>query len=267
MKYGLIAGGGRFPILSLEAARRQGHEVVAVAVKEEAAPEVEGLAARCYWISLGELSRLIRIFREEGVRQAVMAGRVQHRQIFSAVRPDWRLLKVLNALRRKNTNSLIGAVAQVLAEEGVELLDSTLFLQEDLAKPGANGGRELTREERADVEYGREIARALAAFDIGQTVAVARQACVAVEAMEGTDALIERAATLANGRPLTIVKSARPNQDMRFDVPTAGPTTIRKMERAKATALAVEAGRTLLLDRPELIAAAERAGVAVWGFE
>jgi UDP-2,3-diacylglucosamine hydrolase len=169
-------------------------------------------------------------------------------------------------LRRKNTTSLIGAVADVLADEGVELLDSTLFLQPYLAKPGSNAKRQPSRDELADIEYGREIAAALAAFDIGQSVAVCEAACVAVEAMEGTDALIERAAGLANGRRLTIVKCARPNQDMRFDVPVAGPVTIRKMKRANAACLALQAGKTLLLDRDELIAAANEAGIAVWGF-
>ena len=251
----------------LEAARAESRSLVTVAIREEAAPEIEQAAEVCHWISLGELSKLIRIFRDAGVSQAVMAGRVQHKQIFSSIRPDWRLVKVLAALRRQNTASLLGAVVDVLAGEGIELLDSTLFVQPFLAKPGANSKREPSAAERADLDYGLEIASALAAWDIGQSVAVAERACVAVEAMEGTDAVVERAGEIARGRRLTIVKRARPRQDMRFDVPVAGPTTIRKMVRAGATLLAVEAGRTLLIDRDEMLAAADAAKIAVWGFE
>jgi DUF1009 family protein len=266
MKYGLIAGGGRFPLMALESARAEGHEVVVVALKEEAPPELEQLAETCHWISLGELSKLIKIFRAEGISQAIMAGRVQHNKIYSAIRPDWRLLKVLDQLRRKNTDSLLGAVARVLADEGIELLDSTLLLKPYLAQAGANGRRRPTEEEAADIAYGREVAGALAGFDIGQSVVISERACVAVEAMEGTDAAILRAAELAQGRKLTVVKRAKPRQDMRFDVPVVGPTTIRKMRQANATALAVEAGKTLLIDRDELLEAAHEAGVAVWGY-
>lgn len=267
MPYGLIAGGGRFPLMVLEAARAEGRAMVTVAIREEAAPEIEDLAEDCRWISLGELSKLIRIFRDAHVSQAVMAGRVQHKQIYSAIRPDWRLVKLLGKLGRKNTNSLIGAVADLLADEGIELLDSTAFVKPFLAKPGANGKRRPSKQEQADIEYGLEAARALAGFDLGQSVVVCEQACVAVEAMEGTDQAIERAGSLVRGRKLTIVKSARPNQDMRFDVPVVGPTTIRKMTAAGASALAVEADKTLLIDREDLILAADKAGIAVWGFE
>ena len=267
MTYGLIAGGGRFPFLVAESARAAGHRVVAVAIKEEASPEIEQAVDECRWISLGELSKLLETFRGAGVSEAVMAGRVQHKKIYSSIRPDWRLLKVVNELRRKNTDSLIGAVAAVIESEGVRLLDSTLFLQPYLAVEGANSKRSPDADERADIAYGREVAGALAGFDIGQSVVICERACVAVEAMEGTDAVIERAATLARGRKLTVVKCAKPNQDMRFDVPVIGPTTIRKMQRAKATCLAMEAGKTLLLDRNELVAAAERAKIALWGFE
>ncbi len=266
-RYGLIAGGGRFPFMVLEAARDEGRSLVTVAIKEEADPAIEQEADRLHWISLGELSKLIGIFKDEGVARAVMAGRVQHRQIFSAIRPDWRLVKVLAALHRKNTDSLIGAVARVLEDEGVELVDSTLFLKPFLAKPGANGKREPTGEELADVAYGREVAAAVSGFDIGQSVVICEGACVAVEAMEGTDEVIERAAGLARNRRLAVVKRAKPRQDMRFDVPVAGPTTIRKMVAAGATILAVEAGKTLLIDRDELLAAADAAKICVWGFE
>jgi DUF1009 family protein len=251
----------------LQAARAEGRSLVTVAIKEEADPSIEREAESCHWISLGELSKLIRIFHENGVRQAVMAGRVQHKQIFSAIRPDWRLIKLLAALGRKNTDSLIGAVVGVLADEGVELVDSTLFLKPFLAKTGPNGKREPTADELADVAYGREVAAAVAGFDIGQSVIICERACVAVEAMEGTDQVIERAAPLAQGRRLSVVKRAKPNQDMRFDVPVVGPTTIRKMRKANATILAVEACRTLLIDRDDLIAEADEAKIAVWGFE
>ena len=251
----------------LDAARAEGRSLVTVAIKEEADPAIEQHSETCHWISLGALSKLIRIFKGEGVRQAVMAGRVQHKQIFSAIRPDWRLVKVLAALRNKNTDSLIGAVVKVLEDEGIELVDSTLFLKPFLAKPGANAKREPTEDELADIAYGREVAAAVAGFDVGQSVVVCERACVAVEAMEGTDQVIERAADLVKGRRLTVVKRAKPNQDMRFDVPVVGPRTIRKMHKAGATALAVEAGKTLLIDRDELLSAADAAKIAVWGFE
>lgn len=250
-----------------ESARAEGHELVAVAIREEAPPELEQLVSEFHWISLGDLSKLIKIFRAAGVSEAVMAGRVQHKQIFSTIRPDWRLLKVLGALRRKNTDSLIGAVAEVLEGEGITLLDSTLLLKPYLATVGPITRRKPDANEVKDISYGREIAATLAGFDLGQSVVVCQQACVAIEAMEGTDAIIERAAGLAGHRKLTVVKCAKPNQDMRFDVPVVGPTTITKMQRANATALAVDAGRTLLLDRDELLEAADRAKIAIWGFE
>ncbi len=265
MKFGLIAGGGDFPLLTLRSARQAGHEVAVVAIREEAPPEIESLADSCRWISLGQLSKLIETFRSEGVSQAVMAGRIRHAQIFSAIRPDWRLLKVLNALRRKNTDSLLGALAQVLEDEGISLLDSTHFLASSLAGLGPNGRRKPSAGERRNIEYGQEVAKALAAYDIGQSVVICEQACVAVEAMEGTDAVLERAGRLANGRELTLVKVAKPNQDMRFDVPVIGPRTIRKMQAANATAASIEAGRTLLLEKDRLLADADRAGICVVG--
>ena len=265
MKYGLIAGGGRFPLLVLSAARQQGHEMVAVAVKEEALPEIEQLAERCHWISLGELSKLIKILKQENISEAIMAGRVQHARIYSSIRPDWKLLKLLKSLGRKNTDSLIGAVAAVLAEEGIQLLDSTRFLAPHMVREGPNTERGPIESEQADIDYGREIAQALASYDIGQSVVICEKACVAVEAMEGTDAVILRAGEISNGRRLTVVKVAKPNQDMRFDVPVVGPTTIAKMKRVNATALAVEAGHTLLIDRDELLAAANEAEIVIVG--
>ncbi len=261
----MIAGGGDFPFLTLRAAREGGHDIVVVAVREEASAEIESAADRCHWISLGQLSKLIEIFRAEGVSQALMAGRIQHKQIFSAIRPDWRLLKVLNELRRKNTDSLLGAVARVLEDEGITLLDSTYFLAPSLARSGPNGRRQPTRSEVRDIEYGLEVARGLARHDIGQSVVICEQACVAVEAMEGTDAVLLRAGELAGGRKLTLVKVSKPNQDMRFDVPVIGPRTIRKMSQVNATAVSVQAGKTLLLDKSGLLADADQAGIAVIG--
>ena len=265
MTYGLIAGGGSFPLLTLQAARKSGHRMAVVAVKEEASPEIEQLADSCHWVSLGQLSKVIAAFRAEGVCRAVMAGRIQHKQIYSAIRPDWRLLKVLDNLRRKNTDSLLGAVAKVLEDEGIEILDSTYFLSRSLAAEGANGRRKPTASERKDIEYGREVAMALAGYDIGQSVVVCEQACVAVEAMEGTDAVLARASQLANGRRLTLVKVAKPNQDMRFDVPVIGLRTIHKMQAANTTVAAVSAGKTLLLEKDDLLAAANRTDIAVVG--
>ncbi len=265
MKYGLIAGGGRFPLMVLRSAKEQGHEMVVVAIKEEAPPEVESLADRCYWISLGELTKLIDTFHQEQISEAIMAGRVQHKRIFSSIRPDWKLIKLLAALPRKNTDSLIGAVAKVLADDGIQLIDSTTLLGPYLAKQGPNTKRKPNADEQADIDYGTEVARALAGYDIGQSVVICEKACVAVEAMEGTDAVIERAGQYSNGRRLTVVKVAKPKQDMRFDVPVIGPTTIAKMKAANATALAVDAGKTLFIDRDELLAAADQAKISIVG--
>lgn len=265
MKYGLIAGGGRFPLQTLQAAQAAGHEVVVVAVREEADPAIEALADSFHWVSVGQLSRLIKAFKSEGVSHIVMAGRIQHRQIFSSIQPDWRLVKVLNELRRKNTDSLLGAVARVLEDEGLCILDSTYFLAPSLARRGPNGQRRPTRAERKDIEYGRHVAQALAGHDIGQSVVICERACVAVEAMEGTDAVLQRAAGLCNGRKLTLVKVAKPNQDMRFDVPVIGLRTVHMMQSANATAVSVEAGKTLLLDRDKLLEEADESGIAVVG--
>src|SRR2546428_7716555 len=248
MRYGLIAGNGRFPVLALETARKLGHEVVAVAIREEASAEVEAAASRCYWISLGELSRLIAILKEEGIDQVIMAGQVKHASIFSSIRADWRLAKLLGSLRERNTDALIGGVARVLADEGIRLGDSTTLLKPLLAEEGVISRRKPSSEERAEIDYGRRIAHSLASFDIGQSVAIAGRACVAVEAMEGTDAMLRRAASLVNGQRMTLVKVATRRRHLLFDVPVAGPETVRVMSEAGATALAVDAGRTLLLD-------------------
>jgi DUF1009 family protein len=280
-KLGLIAGNGRFPFLLLDAARAHGTEVVVAAIKEETDPEIDARAAadpgiRVHWLSLGELSRLIETFQREGVSQAVMAGQVKHKQIFSSIRPDWRLAKLLLSLRTRNTDMLLGAVAKVLGDEGIELMPSTSYLEPLLAQPGVLTARGPSEQEQRDIEYGLQVARGLAGFDLGQTVVVAAQACVAVEAMEGTDATIERAGALMRSlgelastleRSLTVVKVAKPKQDMRFDVPVIGIRTIRTMREAGATCLALEAGRTLLFDRDALRSEAEAAGIAVVALE
>jgi len=267
MRYGLIAGNGRFPILALENARKLGHEVVVIGIQEEAAPEIEPLAARCYWISLGELSRLIEILKGEGIDQVVMAGQVKHTKIFSAIRPDWRLVKLLAALPRKNTDSLIGGVAKVLEDEGIRLTDSTALLKPLVADAGVMTRRKPSPDEKADIEYGRTIAHALAGWDIGQSVAISGRACVAVEAMEGTDAMLRRAASLADGRPLTLVKVATRRRHLLFDVPVVGVGTVAVMRETGTTALAVDAGRTLMLDREEMIRQADESGISIVGHE
>jgi hypothetical protein len=277
-KLGLIAGNGRFPFLLLDAARAHGLQVVVAAIKEETDPEIDARAAadaniHVHWMSLGELSRLIETFQAEDVTRAVMAGQVKHKQIFSSIRPDWRLAKLLLNLRTRNTDMLLGAVAKVLGDEGIELISSTAYLEPLLAKPGVLTSRVPSDEELKDIDYGRIVAQAIAGYDLGQTVVIAAQACVAVEAMEGTDATIERAGalfrTLDDGdettlsRSLTVVKVAKPNQDMRFDVPVIGVATIQTMHRAGATCLAIEAGRTLMFDPAAIVAAADAAGIAI----
>lgn len=265
-KWGLIAGNGRFPFLVLEAARSQGIEMAVIALREEASPELEAIAKRLHWVSLGELSRALDLLHREGVTRAVMAGQVKHTKIFSSIRPDWKLAKLIFSLSRKNTDSLIGAVARVLEEEGIQLVDSTAFLKPLLPEPGVLTRRAPDARESADIAYGREIARHVAGLDLGQTVIISDRACVAVEAMEGTDETIERAARLAAGKPLVVVKVAKPRQDMRFDVPVVGLRTVEVMRRSQATALAIDAGRTLLFDRPQLIEAADEAAIAMEAF-
>jgi DUF1009 family protein len=265
-RWGLIAGNGRFPFLVLEAARNLGIEMTVIALREEASAELAGVATRLHWVSLGELSRTIELLHQDGVTRAVMAGQVKHNKIFSSIRPDWKLAKLLFSLPRKNTDSLIGAVARVLEGEGIRLVDSTTFLRPLVPEPGVLTRRAPDERESADMAYGREIARQIAGLDLGQTVVIRDLACVAVEAMEGTDEAIERAARLATGGGLVVVKVAKPRQDMRFDVPIVGCGTVETMKRSAATALAIDAGRTLLFDRAKLIAAADAAGIAIQAF-
>ncbi|MGB9197584.1 MAG: UDP-2,3-diacylglucosamine diphosphatase LpxI [Terriglobales bacterium] len=271
-KIGLIAGNGKFPFLVLDAARAQGYEVVVAAIKEEAFPEIEAKGATVHWLSLGELSKLIETFKAEGVTRAVMAGQVKHKQIFSAIKPDWRLAKLLLSLGTRNTDSLLGAVAKVLADEGIMLQNSTSLLEPLLAKSGVLSRRAPSHQERKNIEYGRAVARRLGEYDIGQTVVIAEAACVAVEAMEGTDATIARAGEIMRSlegeastldRALTVVKVAKPAQDMRFDVPVIGVATIEAMKRAGATCLNIDAGRCLLIDGDAVVRAADEAEICL----
>jgi UDP-2,3-diacylglucosamine hydrolase len=264
--WGLIAGNGRFPFLVLEGARSQGIEMAVIALKEEASPELEKIAKHLHWVSLGELSSAIELMHQEGVTQAVMAGQVKHNKIFSSIRPDWKLAKLLFSLPRKNTDALIGAVARVLEKEGIRLVDSTLFLKPLVPEPGVLSRRAPNEHEAEDIAYGLGVARQIAAMDVGQTVVIADRACVAIEAMEGTDETIARAARIAGGRPLVVVKVSKPGQDMRFDVPVIGLPTIEQMRGDGATALAVDAGRTLFFDRTKLIEQADAAGIAIQAF-
>ena len=278
-RLGLIAGNGRFPFLLLDAARAHGAEVIVAAIREETEPEIDARATRdagvrVHWFSLGELGRLIAMFHAEGVTKAVMAGQVKHTQIFSSIRPDWLLAKLLLSLSSRNTDGLLGAIAKVLQDEGIELISSTTYLEPLLARPGVLTKRRPNAIEQRDITYGRVVAQALATYDIGQTVVIAAQACVAVEAMEGTDAVIVRAGEILRSlaetgeastleRSLTVVKVAKPKQDMRFDVPVIGIGTLIAMRQAGATCLAVEAERTLIFDLEAVIAAADQAGIAI----
>ena len=253
-------------MLALETARKLGHEVVAIGIEEEASKEIEALASKCYWISLGALSTLIGILKEEGITEVIMAGQVKHTKIFSAIRPDWRLFKLLASLREKNTDALIGGVAKILADEGIQLGDSTRLLKPLVAGMGPLTRRKPDEDEERDIQYGRRVANALSGFDVGQSVAICERACVAVEAMEGTDAMLRRAAALVNGRRLSLVKASRRRKHLQFDVPVAGLDTIPVMIETGATVLAIDAGRTLLLDREEMIARANEAGISIAGY-
>jgi hypothetical protein len=263
---GLIAGNGRFPFLTAAGARRAGRRVVALAIQQEAEAGLDGEVDELHWVGLGQLGRAIEILRRAGVREAVMAGQVKHRQIFSDVVPDLKLVGVLARLAFQNTDSLIGGVADALAREGIRLLPSVAFLEDQLAEVGAKTRRRPSKGERADIEYGETVARALAGMDLGQTVVVKDRAAVALEAMEGTDEVIRRAGRLA-GPGTAVVKVSKPRQDMRFDVPVVGGGTHEAMAEAGSRVLAIDAGRTLMIDKAALLERAEAAGVAVWGLE
>ena len=272
-RLGLIAGNGKLPFLVLDAAQAQGLEVIVAAIREETSPEIDSRGATAvHWLSLGELSKLIDMFKQEGVRRAVMAGQVKHKQIFSSIRPDWRLAKLLLSLGTRNTDSLLGAVAKVLADEGIFLENSTALLEPLFAKAGVLTKRAPSEQEKKNIDYGRAVARHLAQYDIGQTVVIGGNACIAVEAMEGTDATIERAGKIMASldsdpsllsRALTVIKIAKPNQDMRFDVPVIGVKTIEVMRNAGVSCLAVDAGKCLLLDGEGIMRAADAAQIAI----
>jgi UDP-2,3-diacylglucosamine hydrolase len=262
MKLGLIAGNGKFPFLVLEGAKRAGTSVAVAAIREETDPAIESLADRLTWVGIGQLGKMLRFFKNEGVDKAIMAGQVKHVQIFSRAIPDVRMLKMLLRLPRRNTDALIGAVANELASEGIELIDSTFFLKDQLPQPGTLTRRAPDERERSDVEYGLEIARGIAGMDLGQTIVVRDRACVAIEAMEGTDAVIRRAGELVRGR-LTVVKIAKPDQDMRFDVPVVGVPTIESMKDSGATCLCLTAGKTLMFDREAMVKLADRHKIAI----
>jgi DUF1009 family protein len=266
VRWGLIAGNGQFPFLVLDAARNQGIDMAVIAIREEASPELEKVATCLHWVSLGELSRALELLHQEGVTRAVMAGQVKHNKIFSSIRPDWKLAKLLFSLPLKNTDSLIGAVAGVLESEGIKLVDSTTFLKPLIPSPGVLTRRGPDAREAADIAYGREIARQIAGLDLGQTVVIRDRACVAVEAMEGTDETIERASRVSGGASLVVVKVSKPRQDMRFDVPVVGLKTVEAMQRCGVSALGMDAGRTLLFDRSPVIEAADAAGIAIEAF-
>jgi DUF1009 family protein len=269
MRLGLIAGNGRFPFLVLDAARAAGHDVTIVAIREEAFPDLADTAARSrpaalHWVSLGQLGKCITVFKDAGVTQAVMAGQVKHTKLFADIVPDMTLLGVLMRLKTRNTDALIAGVADVLRENGIELLDSTAFLAPLLAREGVLTRRQPTDHERADLEFGYRIADAIAGLDVGQTIAVKSAAVVAVEAMEGTDAVIRRAGHLA-GSGVCIIKVAKPRQDMRFDVPVIGVSTIEAMKAAAASLVSVDAGKTLLIDGDAIIKAADDADIVIVG--
>jgi DUF1009 family protein len=262
LKFGLIAGNGKFPFLVLEGARKAGASVAVAAIREETDPDIERLADRLTWVGIGQLGKMLRFFKAEGVDKAIMAGQVKHVQIFSRAIPDVRMLKMLLRLPRRNTDALIGAVAGELASEGIELIDSTYFLKDQLPQPGNLTKRKPDDREQSDIEYGLEIANEIARLDLGQTIVVRDRACVAIEAMEGTDAVIRRAGQLVRGR-LTVVKIAKPDQDMRFDVPVVGLPTIEAMIDSGATCLCLTAGQTLMFDREDMMKLANRNKIAV----
>ena len=264
MNYGLIAGNGRFPFLVVEGARRSGIELAVVAIKEETDPEIDKVTSNVTWVGIGQLGKMISFFNRNSVTKAVMAGQVKHVQIFSGAMPDMRMVKMLWNLPRRNTDALIGGVADEMAKEGIELIDSTYFIQDQLAPEGIMTRRKPSDLEVENIAYGLHIAGEIARLDLGQTIVVRGKACVAIEAMEGTDATIRRAGELANGK-LTVVKVAKPDQDMRFDVPVVGVPTIEAMAAAGATCLSLTAAKTLIFDREKFLELADRSKIAVVG--
>jgi hypothetical protein len=262
-RFGLIAGNGRFPLLVLQSARRQNIDIVVAAIKEETFPEIESCGFPVHWLGLGELGKLIKLFQESGVTKAIMAGQVKHVQIFGSAFPDLTMIRMLAGLKHKSTDSLIGGVAKVLEENSITLVDSTTLLKPHMASQGTLTRRGLNSSEQADVDFGRPIAQKIAAIDIGQTIVVRERAVVAVEAMEGTDAVIRRAGELGNKKDLTIIKVSKPKQDMRFDIPVIGMVTLNNMIACGATALVIDAQRTLIFDKEEVVEKANKNGIAI----
>ena len=265
-RYAILCGNGRFPILALEEARKLGDDVVAIGIRDEASKEIESLAGRSYWVTIAELGKLIDICHKESCAELMMAGQVKHVSIFSSLAPDGRLARVVFKAATKNTDSLIGGVIEELARENIRVVDSTALLKPLLAGEGPLTGRKLTSEEEADVRYGRRIAAALSGFDVGQSAAICEKACVALEAMEGTDAMLRRAAALTGGRRLTLVKGSRRRKHLLFDVPVLGLASIAVLRETNTTAVAVDAGRTLLLDKDEMLGQAREARIAIVGY-
>ena len=262
MKFGLIAGNGEFPFLVVEGAKQQGASLCVVAIREETDKRIEEIAEKVVWVGIGQLSKMISFFKQEGVTQAIMAGQVKHVQIFSGALPDLRMIKMLWNLPQRNTDALIGGIADEMKSEGIELIDSTYFIQDHLAQTGVLSKRKPDKTEQGNIEYGLQVAGEIARLDLGQTIVVRAKACVAIEAMEGTDAVIKRAGELANGK-LSVVKVAKPNQDMRFDVPVVGTPTIKTMIEAGATCLCLTARKTLIFDRAEMLKLADDNKIAV----
>lgn len=262
MKYGLIAGNGQFPFLAVEGAKKAGASLSVVAIREETDKKIEEVAEKVCWVGIGQLNKMISFFKKEGVTKVMMCGQVKHTQIFSDALPDLRMLRLLFRLKNKNTDALIGAVADELAQEGIELIDSTFFLKDYLADEGTLTKRKPNAFEKENIEYGLQIANEIARLDLGQTIVVRSRACVAIEAMEGTDETIRRAGRLARGK-LTVVKVAKPSQDMRFDVPVVGIPTIQTMLEAGATCLCITAGKTLMFDKPKMIELADKHKISI----
>jgi DUF1009 family protein len=262
MTFGLIAGNGSFPFLVLSGAKKAGQRLVVAAIREETDRRIEEMADKVIWVGIGQLGKMIKFFKSEGVEKAIMAGQVKHVQIFSGTLPDLRMLKMLYNLPRRNTDSLIGGIADELAKDGIELIDSTYFIRDQLVREGILSNRKPTDIEQGNIEYGLKIANEIARLDLGQTIVVRAKACVAIEAMEGTDATIKRAGELAKGK-LTVVKVAKPNQDMRFDVPVVGVPTIQTMIESGATCLCLTPNKTLIFDREEMLDLANRHKICI----
>lgn len=264
-KIGIIAGGGELPALIMDRCLREGVEVSVAAVKGEADPEIETGRTPLLWLGVGQLGKMVRFFKKNGVHHAFMAGQVRHVRIFGKDHPDLRMLSLLVRLARRNTDSLLGAIASEMEMDGISLMDTTLLLPDLTPEVGVLTKRQPDKREQRDIDFGREIAVEIARLDIGQTVVVRDRAVVAVEAMEGTDAAIQRAAELCDGKKIVVVKVCKPNQDMRFDVPIIGPHTIETCVRHNVSALSVDAGKSLILQKKRVLSLADESRLAMVG--